>query len=182
MKIGAEHTHRVDLMPVEVGWELLWKSMNIREENELQSLRNIGIEIVRKCGCLLLGAKVTASVLASTDQTENEWKKILSNPGYGSCGLSKVLNLVIDGRLGIVLRSGSGRTPGLALLLWLFNSLTFYILCNEHNVTLPNIWDGSQLKLTFRRNFNSALMQLWYELEAIANNISFSGLPDALIW
>jgi hypothetical protein len=75
MKIGVEHTHRVNLMPIEVGWELLWKSMNIREENELESLRNIGIEIVHKCGCLPLAIKVTASVLASTDQTESEWKK-----------------------------------------------------------------------------------------------------------
>uniref|UniRef100_A0ACD5ZNX0 Uncharacterized protein n=1 Tax=Avena sativa TaxID=4498 RepID=A0ACD5ZNX0_AVESA len=85
MKIGVEHTHRVDLMPLEVGWELLWKSMNISEENELQSLRNIGIEIVRKCGCLPLAIKVTASVLASKDQTENEWKKILrKNAWYQS--------------------------------------------------------------------------------------------------
>uniref|UniRef100_A0ACD5YZW9 Uncharacterized protein n=1 Tax=Avena sativa TaxID=4498 RepID=A0ACD5YZW9_AVESA len=77
MKIGVEHTHRVDLMPLEVGWELLWKSMNVSEESELQSLRNIGTEIDRKCGCLPLAIKVTASVLASKDQTENEWKKIL---------------------------------------------------------------------------------------------------------
>jgi hypothetical protein len=57
-----------------------------------------------------------------------------------------------------------------------------YILCNEHNMTIQNIWGGSQLKLTFRRNFNYALMHLWYELEAIANNISFYGSLDALIW
>jgi hypothetical protein len=50
-------------------------------------------------------------------------------------------------------------------------------------VTLQGIWNGSQLKLTFRRNFNSSLMQLWYELEAIANNISFFfGSSDDLIW
>ncbi|VAH72278.1 unnamed protein product [Triticum turgidum subsp. durum] len=76
-RIGVEHTHRVDLMSVEVGWELLWKSMNI-DEKEVQNLRNTGIEIIRKCGCLPLAIKVTASVLASRDRTENEWKKILS--------------------------------------------------------------------------------------------------------
>ncbi|XBI24697.1 hypothetical protein VPH35_049770 [Triticum aestivum] len=78
MTIGVQHIHRVDLMSVEVGWELLWKSINIDEEKEMQNLRNIGIEIVRKCGCLPLAIKVTASVLASRDRTENEWKKILS--------------------------------------------------------------------------------------------------------
>ena len=75
-RIGVEHTHRVDLMSVEVGWELLWKSMNI-DEKEVQNLRNTGIEIIRKCGCLPLAIKVTASVLASRDRTDNEWKKIL---------------------------------------------------------------------------------------------------------
>ncbi|XP_048567434.1 putative disease resistance protein RGA4 [Triticum urartu] len=78
MTIGVQHIHRVDLMSVDVGWELLWKTMDIDEEKEVQNLRNIGIEIVRKCGCLPLAIKVTASVLASRDRTENEWKKILS--------------------------------------------------------------------------------------------------------
>uniref|UniRef100_A0A3B6FJE6 NB-ARC domain-containing protein n=1 Tax=Triticum aestivum TaxID=4565 RepID=A0A3B6FJE6_WHEAT len=75
-RIGVEHTHRVDLMSVEVGWELLWKSMNI-DEKEVQNLRNTGIEIIRKCGCLPLAMKVTASVLASRNRTDNELKKIL---------------------------------------------------------------------------------------------------------
>ncbi|XP_037411332.1 putative disease resistance protein RGA4 [Triticum dicoccoides] len=76
-RIGVEHTHRVDLMSVEVGWELLWRSMNIDEEKEVRNFRNTGIEIVRKCGCLPLAIKVTASALASRDLTENEWKKYL---------------------------------------------------------------------------------------------------------
>nr|UBY06880.1 NBS-LRR disease resistance protein [Dasypyrum villosum] len=76
-RIGVEHTHRVDLMSVEVGWELLWKSMNIDEEKEVHNLRNTGIEIVHKCGRLPLAIKVTASALASGDLTENEWKKYL---------------------------------------------------------------------------------------------------------
>ncbi|CAM0953501.1 unnamed protein product [Alopecurus aequalis] len=87
MEIGAEHIHRVDLLSLEVGWELLWKSMNIDDEKEVQNLRRIGIEIVHKCGCLPLAIKVTAGVLASRDQTENEWSKILSKI---SCPLRKL--------------------------------------------------------------------------------------------
>nr|UBY07246.1 NBS-LRR disease resistance protein [Dasypyrum villosum] len=60
-----------------VGWELLWKSMNIDEEKEVQNLRNTGIKIVHKCGRLPLAIKVTASALASKDLTENEWKRYL---------------------------------------------------------------------------------------------------------
>uniref|UniRef100_A0A8I6XJU2 Uncharacterized protein n=1 Tax=Hordeum vulgare subsp. vulgare TaxID=112509 RepID=A0A8I6XJU2_HORVV len=76
-RIGVQHTHRVDLMSAEVGWELLWKSMNIEEEKEVQYLRSTGIEIVHKCGHLPLAIKVTASALASRDLTENEWKNYL---------------------------------------------------------------------------------------------------------
>uniref|UniRef100_A0ACD6A4G4 Uncharacterized protein n=1 Tax=Avena sativa TaxID=4498 RepID=A0ACD6A4G4_AVESA len=78
MEICTEHTHQVDHMSVEVAWELLWRSMNIGEEKEVQNLKGIGTEIVRKCGCLPLAIKVTATVLASRDQTENEWNKIFS--------------------------------------------------------------------------------------------------------
>ncbi|KAM3346652.1 hypothetical protein ACQJBY_020937 [Aegilops geniculata] len=77
MRIGIQHTHQVDLMSAEVGWELLWKSMNIEEEKEVQNLRKTGIEIVHKCGRLPLAIKVTASALSSRELTENEWKRYL---------------------------------------------------------------------------------------------------------
>ena len=93
--IGVEHTHRVDLMSVEVGWELLWKSMNIDEEKEVQNLRNIGIEIVRKCGHLPLAIKVTASALASRDLTENDWKRFLGK----YVGSRSILSDEIEGAL-----------------------------------------------------------------------------------
>ena len=57
-----------------------------------------------------------------------------------------------------------------------------YSLCNEQNRTVQQIWDGSQLKLTFRRNFNLRLMQQWYELEAMASSIVFDDCSDSLIW
>ncbi|XP_051180355.1 putative disease resistance protein RGA4 [Lolium perenne] len=77
MNIHTEHTHKVDLMSEEVGWELLWKSMDIVAEKEVHNLTSTGIEIVRKCGYLPLAIKVIASVLASKNQTENEWQNIL---------------------------------------------------------------------------------------------------------
>nr|UBY06937.1 NBS-LRR disease resistance protein [Dasypyrum villosum] len=94
-RIGVEHTHRVDLMSVEVGWELLWKSMNIEEEKEVQQLRNTGIEIVRKCGHLPLAIKVTASALASRVLTENEWKRYLGK----YVGSQSMLSDEIEGAL-----------------------------------------------------------------------------------
>nr|AAR99710.1 NBS-LRR-like protein D [Oryza sativa Indica Group] len=78
-EIGVEEPHHVNLMSPAVGWELLWKSINIEDDKEVQNLRDIGIEIVQKCGGLPLAIKVIARVLASKDKTENEWKKILAN-------------------------------------------------------------------------------------------------------
>nr|UBY07385.1 NBS-LRR disease resistance protein [Dasypyrum villosum] len=94
-RIGVDHTHRVDLMSVDVGWELLWKSMKIDEEKEVQNLRNTGIEIVHKCGRLPLAIKVTASALASRDPTENEWKKYLGK----YVGSQSMLSDEIEGAL-----------------------------------------------------------------------------------
>ncbi|CAN6226641.1 unnamed protein product [Urochloa humidicola] len=81
-EIGVDDIHQVHLMSVDIGWELLWKSMEINEEKEVQNLKNLGIDIVRRCGCLPLAIKVVARVLASKDQTENEWKKILSKDSW----------------------------------------------------------------------------------------------------
>ncbi|TVU23533.1 hypothetical protein EJB05_25907, partial [Eragrostis curvula] len=87
MEIGVDDMHRVDLMSVDVGWELLWKSMNINEEREVYNLRDIGIEIVQKCGRLPLGIKLIARVLASKDQTENEWMKVLRKDAWSMSNL-----------------------------------------------------------------------------------------------
>uniref|UniRef100_A0A453IY57 Disease resistance protein RGA3 n=2 Tax=Aegilops tauschii subsp. strangulata TaxID=200361 RepID=A0A453IY57_AEGTS len=75
--IGVQDMHRVDLMSADVGWELLWKSMSSNEEKDVQSLRSIGMDIVRKCGGLPFAIKVTATVLASKEKTENSWRKVL---------------------------------------------------------------------------------------------------------
>uniref|UniRef100_A0ACD5TRE8 Uncharacterized protein n=1 Tax=Avena sativa TaxID=4498 RepID=A0ACD5TRE8_AVESA len=95
LRIGIQHTHQVDLMSLEVGWELLWKSMNIDEEKDVQNLRSIGIEIVRKCGRLPLAIRVTASALASRYLTKNEWKKFLGK----YVGLQNILLDEIEGAL-----------------------------------------------------------------------------------
>ncbi|TVU23542.1 hypothetical protein EJB05_25916, partial [Eragrostis curvula] len=80
--VGVEHMHRVELMSEEVGWELLWKSMNINDEKEVHSLRDTGREIVQKCGGLPLAIRVVASVLATKETTESEWQKILRNDAW----------------------------------------------------------------------------------------------------
>jgi hypothetical protein len=57
-----------------------------------------------------------------------------------------------------------------------------YIVCNEQNKTISQIWDGNTLMLTFRRNFPPALMQKWQELEEIVRSTTLSTECDSLIW
>ncbi|CAO1940352.1 unnamed protein product [Urochloa humidicola] len=85
--IGVEYIHRVDLMLPEVGWELLWKSMNIDRYVEVQNLKSIGLEIVRLCGGLPLAIKVTASVLATKERDENEWRKVTNKTAWSMSNL-----------------------------------------------------------------------------------------------
>ncbi|KAM0896119.1 hypothetical protein ACQ4PT_023383 [Festuca glaucescens] len=80
--IGMEYVHRVDLMSADVGWELLWKSMNLNEEKDVEKLQDMGLDIVRKCGGLPLAIKVTASVLATKEKTENEWRKFIDRSAW----------------------------------------------------------------------------------------------------
>ncbi|CAD6342755.1 unnamed protein product [Miscanthus lutarioriparius] len=87
VETGVDYTHRVDLMSLDIGWELLWKSMGIKEEKEVQNLHDLGIDIVRRCGGLPLAIKVIARVLATKDQTENEWKKILVKDAWSMSSL-----------------------------------------------------------------------------------------------
>jgi len=80
--IGVEYIHRVDLMSPEVGWELQWKTMNITKYTEVQNLKTIGLEVVRLCGGLPLAIKVTASVLATKEINENEWRKVINKSAW----------------------------------------------------------------------------------------------------
>ncbi|GJN28201.1 hypothetical protein PR202_gb16298 [Eleusine coracana subsp. coracana] len=80
--IGVEDLYRVELMSDDVGWELLWKSMNVTEEAEVQSLRDTGMEIVRLCGGLPLAIKVIARVLVTKERTENQWKIFVNKTAW----------------------------------------------------------------------------------------------------
>jgi hypothetical protein len=57
-----------------------------------------------------------------------------------------------------------------------------YCVCYEPLATVSEVWDGSTLKLTFRRIFSDYLMEQWLELEQVASSISFSDDYDSLIW
>jgi hypothetical protein len=56
-----------------------------------------------------------------------------------------------------------------------------YRVVNEKNMSVASLWDGVNLKCTFRRTGDIHLMELWEEVCQIASTISFSEEEDSLI-
>ena len=57
-----------------------------------------------------------------------------------------------------------------------------YSICHQHFVSLAEVWDNNEIKLTFRRNFSDIMMEGWLQLVEIVHNIVLSDESDALIW
>ena len=47
---------------------------------------------------------------------------------------------------------------------------------------MAELWDGNELKCTFRRNFSEELMVQWLDLVNIVRLTPVSGEEDSLIW
>ena len=58
----------------------------------------------------------------------------------------------------------------------------FYSIANEHNQAIVDLWDGVNLKITFRRCVDNRLLLLWYDMLSIVQSIVLSNEDDALIW
>jgi hypothetical protein len=65
----------------------------------------------------------------------------------------------------------------LAIQYW-----NLYIINNEKGATICNVWDGVNLKLTFRRVVSTQVMELWNELCAITESIILLTDKDQVIW
>lgn len=57
-----------------------------------------------------------------------------------------------------------------------------YIICNDCNATIAEVWDGHNLMLTFKRSFDQRMMDSWYDLEQVASSIVLRNDTDAMIW
>jgi hypothetical protein len=65
----------------------------------------------------------------------------------------------------------------LAIQFW-----EIYVLVNEKSQTIFDLWDGTNLKCTFRGGVYSWLMNLWLEVVQLASTIVFTDDEDSLIW
>ncbi|KAJ0978815.1 hypothetical protein J5N97_014289 [Dioscorea zingiberensis] len=92
-KLGSVHIHNVNKLTTESGWELLCKKVFAgRNLEDMQSLRDIGMQIVEKCDGLPLAIKTIAGVLITKDHNQKEWKRVLDNSAWNTSGLPEELH------------------------------------------------------------------------------------------
>lgn len=57
-----------------------------------------------------------------------------------------------------------------------------YVICEQQGKTNKEVWDGENLMLTFRRNVSSSVMDLWWELCGLIEDLSLSEEEDQILW
>ena len=68
-------------------------------------------------------------------------------------------------------------TSSLSIQFW-----RLYEIANEKTGTVCELWDGTNLRCTFRRTVDQCLMNEWLEVLQLASTIVLSFEEDALIW
>ena len=61
----------------------------------------------------------------------------------------------------------------LAILFW-----PLYVINEQQGKIVSDVWDGVDLKLTFRRTVSESVMDLWWEILAMMDDFSFSEEED----
>jgi hypothetical protein len=57
-----------------------------------------------------------------------------------------------------------------------------YCIVYEQNHTIVDIWDGTQLKCSFRRCVDRRFYQMWEELVSIAESLVLTDEEDDYVW
>ncbi|KAJ4812100.1 Resistance protein [Rhynchospora pubera] len=80
--VGAIYVHEVEKLSRRSCWELLCKKAYIGEEDDMLNLRDVGMEIVKKCDGLPLAIKVIGGLLATKKKDRREWEKVLQSNAW----------------------------------------------------------------------------------------------------
>lgn len=65
----------------------------------------------------------------------------------------------------------------LAIIYW-----PLYVINKQQGKTVSEVWDGVNLKLTFRRTVSEQVMNLWWELLSGMDGLLLSDEEDQIIW
>ena len=90
-------------------------------------------------------------------------------------------------KIGYKWKVGNGRKIRLWEDNWLGSSSLaiqfwhLYIILNEKNKSIVELWDGHVLKCTFRRNVSEELYQVWLEVVELVSTISLNNDEDEMV-
>ncbi|XP_028548626.1 uncharacterized protein LOC110093684 [Dendrobium catenatum] len=96
----AVHSQRVQSLPLEDGWSLLCKSAfpaweQLEAKDDKWNLKDIGIELVKKCDGLPLAINAIGGMLSSQSRTRESWEFILKSSSWEVKGLPDEINSVL---------------------------------------------------------------------------------------
>lgn len=57
-----------------------------------------------------------------------------------------------------------------------------YAICNEHMATLAEVWDGREIKVSFRRTFGPRLLEQWDDFSQIVSAVVLTTKRDQMMW
>ncbi|CAM0149576.1 unnamed protein product [Urochloa decumbens] len=84
------HQHPVRPLDGEDAWSLLKKQLPLGQE--IDHLKSIGTEILKRCDGLPLAIKVIGGLLSTKYPSESEWKAVLNSPAWSVHGLPQELD------------------------------------------------------------------------------------------
>jgi putative lipoic acid-binding regulatory protein len=91
-------------------------------------------------------------------------------------------------KMGYFWKVGNGRKIRFREDNWLGSSSfaiqfwPIYRIINEHGKSIAELWDGQNLKCTFRRNVNETLYNSWLELVELVSTVQLSEEEDEMVW
>uniref|UniRef100_A0ACD5VCJ3 Uncharacterized protein n=1 Tax=Avena sativa TaxID=4498 RepID=A0ACD5VCJ3_AVESA len=89
--------HHVDTLDPDDAWSLLKKQVLSSEvdEDHLETLKDTGLKIVRKCGGLPLAVKVMGGLLCKRGTLRRDWEQILDDSNWSITGMPPDLNYAV---------------------------------------------------------------------------------------
>ncbi|KAJ1256755.1 hypothetical protein BS78_K312400 [Paspalum vaginatum] len=86
------HQHRVQPLGEDDAWSLLKKQLRPDQVARVGHLKEVGIEIIKKCGGLPLAIKVMGGLLSTKSLSKNEWEAVLNHRAWSVAGLPEELD------------------------------------------------------------------------------------------
>jgi hypothetical protein len=169
-----------------------WQLVSMRKE-----FGGLGVPNLRDLNICLLGSWLKRYCL----DKEKTWKQLIdykyktTSPNFLLCkdvGASNFWKGIMwaaqVARMGFRWKVGRGDTIRFWEDIWLDSSSLaiqyweIYSIINEQNGTIAELWDGCNLRCTFRRTVDIRLFNLWEEVLSIASSLVLSSEDDEPVW